>query len=250
MALWNHLNFNQTRRIVVDWILKGLPLIWIAVGVGLLLFLNIKLKLNSVLALIIVALVVAVLEGEPLDKLVTSLQTGLGGTLGSLALVIAFGAVIGKLMVDSGAAQRVASTLLNKFGKRNVQWAILLTGLIFGIAMFYEVAFVILAPLVISIAIEAEISFLPLAMTMVAAATTAHSLFPPQPGPTALVTAYHADMGMVYILGIIVAIPTIICSGIILPKLMRKHLKHSVPKIYQKTKSFTEEDMPSLVLVF
>ncbi|WP_036745694.1 gluconate:H+ symporter [Paenibacillus sp. UNC451MF] len=228
----------------MTWLVEALPLVWIALGVVLMLVLNITFKLNSVLALLIVSVIVGILEGEPLDKLVLSIQNGFGGTLGSLALIIGFGVVIGKLMVDSGAAQRVATTILNKFGKQNVQWAIMLSGLIFGVSMFYEVAFVILAPLVVSIAIEAEVAFLPLGMTMVAAATTAHSLFPPQPGPTALVAAYHADMGMVYIYGIIVAIPTIICSGIILPKLL-KNLDKPAPPMLQKPKVFTEQEMPS-----
>ena len=133
-----------------------LPILWVALGVALLLFLNMKLKLNSVLALLISAIFVGVLNGLTLPEVAASLKAGLGGTFGSLALVIGFGAVLGKLMVDSGAAQRVATTLLNKFGVKNVQWAILIVGAIFGISVFYEVAFIILAPLVISIAIEAK----------------------------------------------------------------------------------------------
>lgn len=86
--------------------------------------------------------------------------------------------------------------------------------------MFYEVAFIMLAPLVIVIAAEAKIPFLKLAIPAVAAATTAHSLFPPQPGPVALVNAYGADMGMVYIYGVLVTIPSVICAGLILPKFL------------------------------
>ncbi|WEG12830.1 gluconate:H+ symporter [Pullulanibacillus sp. KACC 23026] len=197
------------------------------------------------MALLISAIVLGLLEKEPLDKLVVSIQNGFGSTLGSLGLVVAFGVVIGKLMTDSGAAQRVAQTLIQKFGKKNVKWAIIITGFIFGIAMFYEVAFITLAPLIISIAIEAEIPFLPLAMSMIAATTTAHSLFPPQPGATALVQAYHANIGMTYILGIIVAVPTILCSGILLPKLLKGLDKIPIPTLLSKPKSFTEEEMPS-----
>ena len=137
-----------------------LPILWVALGVVLLLFLNMKLKLNSVLALLIFAIFVGILNGLTLDEVATSIKTGFGGTFGSLALVIGFGAVLGKLMVDSGAAQRVATTLLNKFGVKNVQWAILIVGAIFGISVFYEVAFIIFAPLVISIAIEAKTPYL------------------------------------------------------------------------------------------
>lgn len=224
-----------------------LPILWVALGVVLLLFLNMKLKLNSVLALLISAIFVGVLNGMTLPEVATSLKAGLGGTFGSLALVIGFGAVLGKLMVDSGAAQRVATTLLNKFGVRNVQWAILIVGAIFGISVFYEVAFIILAPLVISIAIEAKTPYLRLGMTMVAAATMAHSIFPPQPGPVALVDAYGADMGMVYILGLVVVIPAVICAGIILPRLL-KLPDLPTPPLLKKSKDFTDEEMPSFGL--
>src|SRR5690606_3026550 len=147
----------------------------------------------------------------------------------------------------SGAAQRVADTLLQKFGVRNVEWAIIIVGMIFGISVFYEVAFIILAPLVISIAVEAKIPFLRLGITMVAAATMAHSIFPPQPGPVALVSAYGADMGMVYMLGIIVVIPAVIAAGIILPRVLSKisNLERPVPPLLKKTKEFTNEEMPS-----
>src|SRR5690606_20165054 len=158
-----------------------------------------KVKLNSFLSLLIVAIIVGILNGLSLNDVVESVKAGFGSTLGSLALIIGLGAVLGKLMVDSGAAQQVASTLLRKFGVKNIEWAIIIVGGIFGISVFYEVAFIILAPLVISIAIEAKVSYMRLGITMVAAATLAHSLFPPQPGPTALVAAYGADMGMVYI---------------------------------------------------
>lgn len=220
-----------------------LPILWVAVGVAVLLFLNMKLKLNSVLALLISALLVGILNGMNLVDLVATIKSGVGGTLGSLAIIIGFGAVLGKLMVDSGAAHRVASTLLQKFGVKNVQWAILIVGAIFGISVFYEVAFIILAPLVISIAVEAKIPYLRLGVTMVAAATTTHSLFPPQPGPTALVAAYGADMGMVYLLGIVAAIPMMICAGILFPKLLR-HVDRPIPPIMKQSKEFTEEEMP------
>ncbi|WP_018394619.1 gluconate:H+ symporter [Bacillus sp. 37MA] len=227
----------------MDWITNYLPIIWVALGVALLLFLNMKVKLNSVLALLISAIFVGILNGLTLPDVIASLKAGFGGTLGSLAIIIGFGAVLGKLMVDSGAAQRVATTLLNKFGVKNVEWAILIVGAIFGISVFYEVAFIILAPLVISIAIEAKIPYLRLGITMVASATMAHSIFPPQPGPVALVDAYGADMGMVYILGLVVVIPSVICAGIILPRLLR-NLDRPVPPLLKKSKEFTDEEMP------
>jgi high-affinity gluconate transporter len=227
----------------MNWIIENMPIISVIIGVALLLFLNMKWKLNSFVALLISAIVVGFLNGmAPLDLLDT-IKAGLGSTLGKLALIIGFGAIIGKLMVDSGAAQRIASTLLNKFGVKKVEWALIIIGAIFGISVFYEVAFIILAPLVISIAIEAKVPYLKLGITMVAATTLAHSYFPPQPGPTALVEAYGADMGMVYIVGIIVFIPAVLVGGIIFPRLM-KNLNHPIPPLMAKPKEFTDEEMP------
>ena len=231
----------------MDLILDYLPIIWVALGVGLLLYLNIVVKLNSVLALLIVSILVGILNGLSLTDVVASVKTGFGSTLGSLAIIIGMGAVLGKLMVDSGAAQRVASTLLNKFGVKKVEWAILIVGTIFGIAVFYEVAFIILAPLVISIAVEAKIPYLRLGITMVAAATTAHSIFPPQPGPTALVEAYGADMGLVYIFGVIVAVPAMIAAGIILPRVL-KNLDLPVPPLLKKSEEVDLDKAPNFAI--
>lgn len=227
----------------MDWFMANMPIISLVLGVALLLYLNMKVKLNSVIALILAAIFVGLLNGMELTSIVTTIKNGLGSTLGSLALIIGLGAVLGKLMVDSGAAQRIASTMLEKFGIKNVQWALIIVGAIFGISVFYEVAFIILAPLVISIAIEAKVPYMKLGITMVAATTLSHSLFPPQPGPTALVEAYGADMGLVYLLGIVVFIPGVIAAGIIFPKFY-KDKDRPVPPLLEKPKEFKDEEMP------
>lgn len=183
-----------------------LNILWVVFGIGLMLVLNLKFKINSMVALLVAALSVGMLAGMDLMSLLHTMKAGFGNTLGELAIIVVFGAVIGKLMVDSGAAHQIAHTLLARLGLRYVQLSVIIIGLIFGLAMFYEVAFIMLAPLVIVIAAEAKIPFLKLAIPAVAAATTAHSLFPPQPGPVALVNAYGADMGMVYIYGVLVTI--------------------------------------------
>ncbi|WP_436667121.1 gluconate:H+ symporter [Latilactobacillus sakei] len=194
------------------------PLLWVVVGIFILLTLNLKFKMHNVLALLIVAIFVSVAEGVRIDKIVPIIEKGLGGTLGKLALIIVFGAIIGKMMTDSGASQRIARTIIDRFGVKYLQFSLLLIGTIFGMAMFYEVAFLITAPLVISIAKEAKIPYMKLIVPTVAGATMGHSIFPPQPGPMALVTAFNANISQVYIYGLIVIVPTIICSGVILTK--------------------------------
>lgn len=109
-------------------------------------------KLNSFLSLIIVCLAVGIAEGMPLLNVISSIETGVGSTLGHLSLIIGFGAMLGKLMADSGGAQQIATTLINKFGYKHITWAVTITGFVIGIAMFFEVSFVLLIPLVFTIA--------------------------------------------------------------------------------------------------
>ena len=137
-----------------------MPLIIVAVGVALLLLLMIRFKLNGFIALILVALAVGIMQGMPVDKVITSIKNGVGGTLGSLALIMGFGAMLGKMLADCGGAQRIATTLIAKFGKEHIQWAIVLTGFIVGFALFYEVGFVLMLPLVFTIAAAARLPLL------------------------------------------------------------------------------------------
>ncbi|AIG64589.1 gluconate permease [Corynebacterium atypicum] len=221
-----------------------LHIVWVALGIGLMLLLNIKWKVNAMIALLLATLLIGILEGFPLKELLETVQTGFGSTLGSLAIIVVFGAVIGKLMVDSGAASRIADTLIERFGVAKVKIAMVIAGTVFGLAMFYEVAFIIMAPLIIAVAVEAKVPFMKIAIPAVAATTTAHSLFPPQPGPVALVDAYNADIGMVYIYGIIVAIPTVIITGWVLPRFLG-NLNYPVPKLLRAEEPVPVEERPS-----
>lgn len=224
--------------------MEFLNILWVVLGIGLMLLLNIRFKINSMIALLAAAIFVGLMAKMDLLNILKTIKTGFGGTLGELAIIVVFGAVIGKLMVDSGAAHQIAQTLLRRLGIKYVKLAIIIMGLIFGLAMFYEAAFIILAPLVIALAHEAKIPFLKLAIPGVAAATTAHSLFPPQPGPVALVNAYGADMGMVYIYGLIVAIPSVIFAGLILPKFLG-NLERPIPQFLQSEDPIDENNLPS-----
>lgn len=197
-----------------------LALFWVLVGILILVVLNLRFKMHNVISFLIVGIFVAIMEGMPLTKIVPTIQSGIGGIFGHLALIIVFGAVIGKIMTDSGASQQIADTVIEKCGTKFLPIGLLLIGLIFGIAMFYEVAFLISIPLVLNIAKKANIPYMKLVIPTVAGATMGHSLFPPQPGPVALVATFNADVSQVYILGILVIIPTLICTGLLLPKLI------------------------------
>ena len=208
-----------------------LPVLWVILAIAMLLFLTVKIKLNSMIALLLVAVFVAFMEGMAPEVLVTTITKGAGSTLGGVGLIVVLGAAIGQLMTDCGASKKVADTIVKKCGIRFLKWGLLVIGTIFGIAMFFEVAFMILVPLVISIAREAKISYMRLIIPAIAAAAQAHSLFPPQPGPVALVNAYGADAGSVYLLGLVTLIPSIIAAGIILPKFLKEVDDYELPPL-------------------
>ena len=155
-----------------------MSLVFIGLGVLLLLLLMVLFKLNAFISLIIVSLIVAVLEGMSPLEAIASVEKGLGSTLGHLALVLGFGAMLGKLMADSGGAQRIAMTLIDRFGIGKIQWATMLTGFVIGIALFYETGFIILIPLVFTIAQAARLPVLYVGMPLVAALITTHGFLP------------------------------------------------------------------------
>nr|WP_276329463.1 SLC13 family permease [Gilliamella apicola] len=154
-----------------------MPLLIIVIGVALLLVLMLPLRVNGFIALILVALSVGIMEGMPVMAVVQSIKNGVGGTLGSLALIMGFGAMLGKLLADCGGAQRIATTLINTFGDKKIQWAVTLTGFIVGFALFYEVGFVLLLPLVLTIAATLRISPLYIGIPMAAALSVTHGFY-------------------------------------------------------------------------
>ncbi|ERT61672.1 gluconate:H+ symporter [Megasphaera vaginalis (ex Srinivasan et al. 2021)] len=220
-----------------------MPLVILAIGILILFFLIVKVKLNSFLALLLVAGLVGIAEGLPLTKLIPTIEKGLGGTLGGLAIVVSFGAMLGKLMAESGGAQRIATTLIRVFGRENVKWAVCLTGFIVGIALFYEIGFVLLIPLVFTIAAEAKIPLLEVGIPMAAALSVTHGFLPPHPGPTAISVIYNADIGTTLVYGAILAIPTAIVAGPVYYN-FTKDINPAIPQGLYNPKIFSEEEMP------
>jgi gluconate:H+ symporter, GntP family len=226
-----------------------MPLVIVALGIIALLVLIMGLKLNTFISLIIVSFGVSIALGMPLGDIVATIEAGLGGTLGHLALIFGLGAMLGKLIADAGGAQRIAMTLIDKFGEKNIQWAVVAASFIIGIALFFEVGLVLLVPIVFAIAKELRVSIMYLGIPMVAALSVTHGFLPPHPGPTVIAGEYGADIGQVLLYGFIVSIPTVILAGPVFTKIARK----LVPASFSKTgdiaslgeqKSFKLEDTP------
>jgi len=150
-----------------------MPLAIVIFGILLLFFLIAQCKLNAFLSFIIVSLFVGIAEGMQLDQVISAIQLGIGNTLGYLILILGLGAMLGKLVADSGAAQKITTQLIGTFGKKNMQWAVVLTGFIVGIPMFYTVGFVILIPLVFTIAASTRLPLLYVGLPMLACILTA-----------------------------------------------------------------------------
>lgn len=208
-----------------------MPLLIVAFGIILLLILITGFKLNTFVSLIVVSFVVSLALGTPLKDIVTTIEGGLGGTLGHIALIFGLGAMLGRLIADAGGAQRIAMTLINKFGEDKIQWAVVVASFIVGIALFFEVGLVLLIPIVFTMAKELKVSILHLGIPMAAALLATHSFLPPHPGPTVIAGEYGADIGLVLLYGIIVAIPTVILAG----PLYTKFAKKIVPDAFKKT---------------
>jgi gluconate transporter len=220
-----------------------MPLLIVALGVLILLLLVVRFKIHAFIALIIVALGIGFAQGMDPDQVLKSIQNGVGGTLGYLALVLGFGAMLGGLIAESGAAQRITQRLVQRFGVKNIQWALVLSGFIVGIPLFYTVGFVMLVPLIFSVAIATELPLLYLAIPMVASLSVTHGFLPPHPAPTAIAVIYEADMGLTLIYGLIIAVPTVIIAGVLFGRTFKK-LNISVPKNFQ-FKQLEESALPS-----
>lgn len=174
------------------------------------------------LALLIVSIITGLLLGMPAGKVMTTVGAGIGGTLSSMVMVLALGAMMGKLIEDTGAARKIVFILIRFFGYKNIQWAILLTGLLVGIPLFYNAGFVVLVPLVFAIASATRLPLLYLALPMAASLSVTHGFLPPHPGPIALASIFRADVGLILIYGLILSVPIAIAGGIVFPRLILK----------------------------
>lgn len=199
------------------------PLISVVIGILLLLSLIIFLKLNTFISLIITSVVTAILLGMPLNKIMETIEAGMGSTLGHIALIFGLGAMLGKLLADGGGANRIADTLIAKFGPKHVQWAMLVAAFIVGIALFFEVGLVLLIPLVFTIAKRAKVSPLKLGLPMVTALSVTHGFLPPHPGPVVIAKELKANVGEVLLFGIIIAIPVTIIAGPVFNKIAQNY---------------------------
>src|SRR5258708_17204037 len=170
-------------------------------------------KVNAFLAFLVVSLVNGLLLGIAFSGITHCVYKGIGDTLGQLAIVIVLGAMLGKLVAESGAAQRIATVMMNIFGEKYIQWALMATGFIIGIPLFYNVGFFLMVPLIFSVVYKYKLPAVYIALPILASLSVTHGFLPPHPAPAALVGQFHANMGKTLLYGLPVAIPAVIIAG-------------------------------------
>ena len=191
----------------------GRLLLYALAAVGTLIVLIARLKLHPFVALIAVSLAMGAAAGMPLGAAVKAFQDGVGGALGFIAVVVGLGTMLGKMMAESGAATRIAATLIDAFGERRVHWAIMVVAFIVGMPVFFQVGFVLLVPLVFTVARRAGMSLVKIGIPLVAGLSVVHGMLPPHPAAMLAVGAYGADVGRTILYGVIVGLPTAALAG-------------------------------------
>ncbi|MBL7857041.1 MAG: gluconate transporter [Cyclobacteriaceae bacterium] len=212
--------------------------------IALLILLITHFKINAFLAFLVISILAGLLLGIDVSKITTSVQKGIGDMLGSLVVIIVSGAMLGKLVAESGAAQQIAAGMMKIFGEKYIQWALMVTGFVIGIPLFYNVGFVLVVPLIFSVAYRYNLPVVYIGLPMLASLSVTHGFLPPHPSPTALVAQFHADMGTTLLYGIIIGIPTVILAGPIFSKTL-KNIKAPIPKTFQSS-ALPEDQLPGL----
>ncbi|WP_029283602.1 gluconate:H+ symporter [Pedobacter sp. R20-19] len=211
--------------------------------IALLIILISAFKVNAFLAFLAVSFLAALALGLPPAKIPSMIEKGMGDVLGSLAIVIIAGAMLGKLVAESGAAQKIAKVSMDAFGPKYIQWAMVLTGFLIGIPLYYGIGFVLMVPLIFSVVYRYKLPALYIGLPMLAALSVTHGFLPPHPSPAALVIQFNADMGLTLLYGLAVSIPAIVIGGPIFSRTLKAI--PATPLASFNAKDLADEDLPS-----
>lgn len=220
------------------------PLVLLGAAILVLLVLILKLKLNPFLALVLTSFGLGLCSRMTPQAALSSVIKGAGDTFGSIFLIIVAGASIGKLIEESGAAVAVSRTFTRFFGLPRVQIAMVLTGFLVGLPMFYNAGFLVLTPLVYAVSVETGYSIIYLGLPLSAALSVTHGFVPPHPGPTTIANIFHADLNLTLLYGIVLAVPATILGGPVLSRFLR-HMKNTPPPALFQPREFRDADLPS-----
>ncbi|XOK58990.1 GntP family permease [Paenibacillus elgii] len=204
-------------------------IIWALLAIVFLVVLIARFKWNPFVTLLISSLLLGFLAGMKPEDIIKAVTGGLGGTLGTIAIVIGLGTMLGKMMAESGGAERIATTLIDRFGEKRVHWAMMVVGFIVGIPVFFEVGVILLIPIVFIVARKTKMSLLQIGIPLLAGLSTVHGLVPPHPAPMIAIAAYNADLGKTILYSILVGLPTAVIAGPLFGKFIGKRLAVEPP---------------------
>jgi GntP family gluconate:H+ symporter len=199
-------------------------------GIAVIVLLISQFKVHAFLGLTIGSLVLAACAGAPLDKGITSFTTGLGSTVAGVGVLIALGSILGKLLADSGGADRIVDTILARAGGRTMPWAMVLIASVIGLPLFFEVGIVLLIPVVLMVARRGNHSLVRIGIPALAGLSVMHGLVPPHPGPLVAIDAVGADLGLTLALGVLIAVPTVIVAGPLFSKVAARWVDVRAPE--------------------
>ena len=214
-------------------------------AIALIVFLIMKVRLSAFVTLIVACMFVGFATGMPLAKIGSSIEAGMGGTLGFLATILGLGTILGKMLEVSHGAQRLARTMINALGKQRAGWAMMIVGFIAGIPVFFQVGFVLLIPLVFSVAMETGLSMVAIGIPTAVSLITVHCILPPHPAAMAIAGSLKADVGRVIIFGIICGFPAAIIGGPLWARLIGNRFTLKLPEHLMKTERVEEDKMPA-----
>ena len=197
-------------------------LIIAAIAVAGLVFLIVRLKVSAFVALILASIFVGLAAGMSPPRLMKAFQDGVGGVLGSIAMIIGLGTILGKMLAESGGAQVISDRLIALFGPHRLQWAFLVIALVVGLPVFFSVGLVLLVPILYAVATQHKLPLLWLGLPMVAGLSAAHGFIPPHPGPLAAIGILKADLGKTILLSLPVAFVSAIIAGPLFTRLLRR----------------------------
>lgn len=223
-------------------------IISVLTGIGCLLILILYFKVPAFISLLIASITTSLIAGMPGEKIINTIQEGMGSTLGFVATVVGLGAMFGAILEKSGGALAIATHLLKKFGEKNASLSMSITGLIIAIPVFFDVAFILLVPILYAIQKKTGKSLLLYAIPLLAGLAFGHAFIPPTPGPIAVAEIVGADMGWVILIGFLIGIPTVLISGLVFGKFIAKKIYINSPQIIDSTEEQTE--LPGFSIVF
>ncbi|WP_326596761.1 GntP family permease [Streptomyces sp. NBC_01803] len=199
-------------------------------GIAVIVLLITRLRLHAFLALTIGSLALGAFAGAPLGKVIASFTAGLGSTVAGVGVLIALGAILGKLLADSGGADQIVDTILERASGRAMPWAMVLIASIIGLPLFFEVGIVLLIPVVLLVAKRGDYSLMRIGIPALAGLSVMHGLVPPHPGPLVAIDAVDANLGVTLALGVLIAVPTVIIAGPVFSRFAARWVDVPVPE--------------------